>query len=79
MPGPVVRPQAAVVPLLRIDDLGVMGALEGHPQYQHPVHSQQDLLQGQFIKEEEQMEEEAEQILAGNLLVNPSMNASKVL
>ena len=71
MPGPVVRPQAAVVPLLRIDDLGVMGALEEQPQHQHPVHNQQDLLQGQFIEEQEEdhMEEEAEQILSGNLLV----------
>ena len=70
MPGPVVRPQAAVVPLLRIDDLGVMGALEEQPQHQQPVHNQQDLLQGQFIKEQEEkhMEEEAEQILSGSLL-----------
>ena len=72
MPGPVVRPQAAVVPLLRIDDLGVMGALEEQPQHQQPVHNQQDLLQGQLIEEQEEehmREEDAEQILSGNLLV----------
>jgi len=68
VPGPVVRPQAAVVPLLRIDDLGVMGALEEQPQHQQPVHNQQDLLQGQLIEEQEEehmREEDAEQILSG--------------